>query len=280
MKKIVESTLDKLIPNLEEPLFQAARYSLLSPGKRIRPLIVLETASSLGKDPLIALYPACAIEMIHTYSLIHDDLPCMDDDDLRRGRPTLHKVFGEATALLAGDYLLTYAFEVVAKAPLPASQKIEIIRVLSERAGAFGMIGGQSIDIESEGKTISEERLFKMHKGKTSALIQACFEIGAIAADATEEDRFELNQIGEELGLVYQIQDDLFNATSTTAILGKKAGSDQIHEKATAVSLFGIDGVKKKLETLQTSLFEKTKKQRIQGREIESFIQKILQRNS
>ena len=257
LKSAIEQRLDSLVPNRPESLYQAARYSLLSPGKRLRPLLVLQTASSLGGDPMAALDAACAVEMIHAYSLIHDDLPCMDDDDLRRGRPTLHKVYGEAIALLAGDTLLTFAFETLASCPLSASQKIAMIRILANQGGAEGMIGGQAVDIESEGKAISEDLLLKMHRGKTASLLKACLALGSIAANAPEPVRFQLESIGEDLGLAYQLQDDLLNATSTTAILGKKAGSDQAKQKATAVSLFGSEWTQNRIATLQDSLVQR-----------------------
>ncbi len=279
LKSAIEQRLDGLVPNRPETLYQAARYSLLSPGKRVRPLLVLQTAVCLGADPLAALDAACAVEMIHAYSLIHDDLPCMDDDDLRRGRPTLHKVFGEAIALLAGDYLLTYAFETLANSPLSPSQRIEMVRTLAFRAGSEGMIGGQAVDIESEGKTISETLLLKMHKGKTAALLQACLALGAIAADAPEPVRLQLDSIGEELGLAYQLQDDLLNATSTTSVLGKKAGSDQAHEKATAVSLYGIEGTRSQIATLHTSLFQKLATLPLQNQELRLTLEAVFKRN-
>jgi len=170
----IEKRLNELIPPRNETIFEAARYSLLSSGKRIRPLLTLATAGVYGVDPLSIIDPACAIEMIHTYSLIHDDLPCMDNDNLRRGKPTLHKVYGEAMALLTGDYLLTFAFEIIANASiLGREQRVQIMKIVAMRAGARGMIGGQALDIESEGKEIDEDTLLQMHYRKTASLICA-----------------------------------------------------------------------------------------------------------
>lgn len=273
---MIEKRLKELIPSRDETIFEAARYSLLSPGKRLRPRLALAAASTFGADPLLVLDPACAIEMVHTYSLIHDDLPCMDNDDLRRGKPTLHKVYGEAIALLAGDYLLTYAFEVIANAQLPPDQKLQMIKVLSHRAGAPGMIGGQALDIESIGKEIDEETLLQMHYGKTAALITASLEIGRIAAGI--ECPF-LESLGLELGLIYQLQDDLLDATSTTAILGKTAGADAANQKSTAISFYGITATQEKLAHLERSITQKLEQLPL-GSELSTLIQKILQRKS
>jgi geranylgeranyl pyrophosphate synthase len=272
----IEQRLSELIPNRQEPLFQAARYSLLAPGKRLRPKLVLETAISLGGTLEAAIDPASAIEMIHTYSLIHDDLPCMDDDDLRRGLPSLHKVFGEGMALLAGDYLLTYSFEVLSSAPfLTLEQRIDLIQTLSRRAGSFGMIGGQAIDIASEGKLIDEVLLEKMHVGKTAELLSACLEFGAIVAGADGERRV-LSEIGKEIGLAYQILDDILDATSTTGHLGKQVGADAARGKPTAVSLYGLEGAQDKLESLKSRAFQKLEPFPVSLKEL---LKKLLQRN-
>lgn len=275
----IESRLRELIPSRDETIFEAARYSLLSPGKRLRPLLTLATTATFGVDPLLALDPACAIEMIHTYSLIHDDLPCMDNDDLRRGKPTLHKVYGDAMALLAGDYLLTFAFEVISNAQiLGREQRLQMIKTLAMRSGAPGMIGGQAIDIESEAKEIDEDTLMQMHYGKTAALLTACLEIGSLAAGYPSTPL--LQSIGLELGLAYQFQDDLLDATSTTAILGKTAGADAAKQKPTAVSLFGIAATKERLQSLEKSLFLKLQQLPKCGQELTALIQTILHRKS
>jgi geranylgeranyl diphosphate synthase type II len=189
--------------------------------------------------------------MIHTYSLIHDDLPCMDNDDLRRGKPTLHKVVSEGMALLTGDYLLTYAFEVIAKAEnLGAEEKLKLIQILSSSAGAEGMIGGQAIDIGSVGIQISEETLLKMHEAKTGALIAASLQFGAVIGGASHC----LRKLGKEIGLAFQFLDDLLDATSTLRLLGKNVKRDTLLGKPTAVTLFGIVGVRKRLKDLEISI--------------------------
>lgn len=271
----IEKRLRELIPFRDETIFEAARYALLSSGKRIRPMLTLAAAAVFGADPLTVLDPACAIEMIHTYSLIHDDLPCMDNDDLRRGKPTLHKVYGDAIALLAGDYLLTYAFEVIANAQnLGREQRLQMIKTVAMRAAAPGMIGGQVLDIEHTGKEIDEEILLQMHEGKTSALFTACLECGSLAAGYPPTPL--LQSIGKELGLAYQFQDDLLDATSTTAVTGKKTGGDAAKAKQTALSLYGIDGLKEKLETFKKSIAEKLQQLPNQGAQIATLIQQIL----
>jgi geranylgeranyl pyrophosphate synthase len=275
----IETRLRELIPARDETIFEAARYSLLSPGKRIRPLLTLTTAAVFGVDPFSVLDPACAIEMIHAYSLIHDDLPCMDDDDLRRGKPTLHKVYGEAMAILAGDYLLTFAFEVIAGAQgLGREQRLQMIKTVASHAGAPGMIGGQAIDIESEGKEIDEETLLQMHYGKTASLLTACLECGSLAAGYPSTPL--LQSLGMELGLAYQLLNDLFDATSTTALLGKTAGADAAKKKPTAISLYGTSATQEMLVRLETSLFQKVKLLPQSGGPLVPLLQKILQRKS
>jgi geranylgeranyl diphosphate synthase type II len=199
----------------------------------------------------MSLDPACAIEMIHTYSLIHDDLPCMDDDELRRGKPTLHKVYSEGMALLTGDYLLTYAFEVLAKAALLSPEvKLRLIQILSVSAGARGMIGGQAIDISSVGEQIDAETLLKMHEAKTGALLAAALQFGAVIGGAPHS----LEKLGKEIGLAFQFLDDLLDATSNREFLGKNVQRDALLKKPTAVACFGIDGVKEKLEAFECSI--------------------------
>lgn len=279
MIEIIEKRLRELIPPRDETIFEAARYSLLSGGKRLRPLLTLATAAVFGVDPLTVLDPACAIEMIHTYSLIHDDLPCMDNDELRRGKPALHKVYGDAMALLAGDYLLTFAFEVIANAsPLGREQRLQMIKTVAMRSSAPGMIGGQAIDIEQIGKEIDEETLLQMHKGKTSSLITACLECGSLAAGYPSTPL--LQSIGSDLGLAYQFQDDLLDTTSTTAALGKTAGSDLANQKPTAVSLFGPEALKEKLHTLEQSIFEKINLLPNQGLPLAILSKQIIKRQN
>lgn len=254
-RKQIDSKLEELTGSYSNvpyfTLFDSARYSLSAPGKRLRPLLVLATAASYAVPLETALAPACTIEMIHTYSLIHDDLPSMDNDDMRRGQPTLHKVFPEWQALLTGDYLLTHAFEVLANAPhVTGDQKIALIRTLSSRAGAHGMIGGQMIDLLSVGKEIDWDLLEKMHVGKTAALIVASLEFGGIIAGAPEKDLEALRKTGFAIGVAFQIVDDILDYTSTEQELGKPIGSDRGKSKATAVPLLGTDGAKEKAAEL------------------------------
>src|ERR1700733_13555891 len=213
----INRTLETLVPENNLPhntLFQAARYALIGPGKRIRPLLTLATVQILQGNLSNALEPACAIELIHTYSLIHDDLPCMDNDDFRRGKPTLHKVFPEGHALLTGDFLLTFAFELLATAPkLSDKQKIKLIQTLAERSGSDGMIGGQALDIEAAEKEMDPNALSFIHQLKTGALITASIEFGGILGHADEAQMDILRQFGNAIGLAFQIIDDIQDIT-------------------------------------------------------------------
>lgn len=247
----IESSLDRLLQQKQylphSILFEAARYSLLSPAKRVRPLLMLATCEALGHPPEHALSPACALEMIHTYSLIHDDLPCMDNDDMRRGKPTLHKMYPEAYALLAGDFLLTYAFEVLVAAPhISDSQKVALVHCLAETSGGNGMIGGQVIDMAMEAAKLSPswEHLRDMHDKKTAALMVAALDGAAIIANAPSNLRKQLQQLGKDLGLAFQIVDDILDITGSEEEIGKPVGSDVRNHKTTAVSLLGLEQAK------------------------------------
>lgn len=225
----------------------AMRYSLDGGGKRIRPVLLLESCRLCGGDVADALDFACALEMIHTYSLVHDDLPCMDDDDMRRGKPACHIAFGEATAVLAGDALLTQAFAAAANseaAKKTPARALEAIALLSKYAGAEGMIGGQAVDLQSEGKTIALSRLQTMDSLKTGALMRAACEIGAVLAGADDEKRTALVRYAEALGQAFQIVDDILDVTSDVQTLGKPIGSDAELQKSTYVSLLGLDRAK------------------------------------
>lgn len=223
---------------------QAARYSLLGGGKRVRAVLTLAACALGGAPAQQALDYACALEMLHCYSLIHDDLPCMDDDDFRRGRPSCHKQYGEATALLAADALVTAAFEVVANAALPAQSRVQAAAVLAKAGGARGMLYGQELDKRYETQPASEEQLRELHAHKTGALIVAAVELGCLAAGAGETLRAALTRYAAELGLVFQIVDDILDVTATTAELGKPAGSDASMDKTTFVTLYGLDGAR------------------------------------
>lgn len=223
----------------QNKLYEAADYSLHSGGKRLRPILLLATVDTFGIKSKAALDVGCAIEMVHTYSLIHDDLPCMDDDDMRRNKPSLHKAYNEWLALLTGDYLLTYAFEVIAKSrQLSDSQIVKIVSTLSERIGGEGLIAGQYVDLSSSNEETDWEKLKFMHLNKTASLFSACFECGAIIAKAKKADLNALQSFGLNLGFAFQILDDISDAS-----LEKK-------DKKTAVSILGINEAKKKAEEL------------------------------
>lgn len=231
-------------------LQEAMEYSLLAGGKRIRPVLTLETCRMCGGDPQAALPLACAVEMVHTYSLIHDDLPAMDNDDLRRGRPTNHVVYGEATAILAGDALLTAAFEQLAQANLPAGQIVEAVRCLSHAAGSAGMVGGQALDMAGEGRTLNLEELELLQSLKTGALISAAAELGCIAAGGGREQRAHVRAYAQALGRAFQVRDDMLDIISSQKELGKPIGSDQANEKSTFVSALGLEGCAALVEKL------------------------------
>ena len=224
-------------------IFDAMRYSVLGGGKRVRPFLAIEFCRMAGGKTEDVMPFACGLEMIHSYSLVHDDLPCMDNDDLRRGKPTTHKKFGYANALLAGDALLTYAFEVAVSGGNPASQKAEAVRVLSRNAGAYGMCGGQQIDLYAENNSIDFEELKYLHLLKTGALIRAACELGCIAAGVKAEDPLYAAAVeyAAAIGVTFQIIDDILDVTSDEATLGKPVGSDAEQGKTTYLSFMSID---------------------------------------
>ena len=223
-------------------LYEAMRYSVLSGGKRLRPVMTLEFARLCGLDWHKAVPVGCALELVHTYSLIHDDLPCMDNDDLRRGKPSCHKAFGESTAMLAGDVLLTEAFNVVANAPASPIVSVRAARDLGAGAGSHGMVYGQELDLKYEALAATEEQLRLIHRNKTGALINAAVQMGAAAAQANETQCKELEDYAFGIGLVFQIVDDVLDVTSTAEQLGKPIGSDSENGKTTFVTLYGAEG--------------------------------------
>lgn len=241
----VDAALQKLLPPETAPpasIHKAMRYSVFAGGKRVRPILCLESARIFIDDVSAALYPGCAIEFIHTYSLIHDDLPALDNDDLRRGKPTCHKQFGEATAILAGDALLTLAFETVAATPVDANRRVKMITEISTAAGTInGMVGGQVADLESEGKGVGPEMLEYIHRSKTAALIRASITAGALCAGAPDEDVARLRRFGETIGWAFQVTDDILDVEESSAALGKTAGKDIAQQKATYPSVFGLE---------------------------------------
>lgn len=256
-KKLVNNFLEKRmlkkgISNVDE----AMKYSLLAGGKRLRPILLMAAAEAVGANGYDYLHAACGLEMIHTYSLIHDDLPCMDNDDYRRGRLTNHKVFGEAMALLAGDGLLTLAFEVMLEQRnVKPSVLVEVVHETAMCAGNFGMVGGQALDLDAENRQISAKELKTLHEGKTGAMFIAAVRGGAHLAGATDEQLLALTHFAELVGLAFQIQDDILDVTSTEEELGKPIGSDEKNHKSTYVSLYGLETAKKMAEdTIQEAL--------------------------
>lgn len=251
---VIENKLNELLPESGErysSAVNAMRYSLLSGGKRIRPILLLEFYSLFGGRAEGALNFAAAIEMIQTYSLIHDDLPCMDNDDMRRGRPSCHKAFGYDTALLAGDALLTHAFFAAANAAdIPPERVSRAISVLAQKAGIYGMVGGQVMDLDFEKNGANGEELTAMYIKKTSCLLEAAAMCGAVLAGADEETVKKAEEYAENLGLAFQITDDILDCTADEKTLGKPIGSDKKNGKTTFVTLFGLDGAKQKAALL------------------------------
>jgi farnesyl diphosphate synthase len=225
----------------------AMHYAATGGGKRVRPLLIYATVSLMGKElSQVAGVDACAVavELFHTYSLVHDDLPCMDNDDLRRGRPTVHKAFDEASALLVGDALQTMAFQLIAQSALNDAQKVQVITSLSMAGGMAGMAGGQAIDLASIGKQLTQNELELMHSLKTGALLRAAVQIGAIAINLNEQEKKSLDKFASALGLAFQVVDDVLDASSDSQTLGKTAGKDAAANKPTFVSLMGLDGAR------------------------------------
>ena len=251
-----------LAPLFEAPrpelgrLYEAMAYSVMGGGKRVRPLLVYAACEALGGDPARADRAACAVELIHAYSLVHDDLPAMDDDDLRRGRPTTHKAYDEACAILAGDGLQTLAFETLLAAPQDATVRLEMVAVLARASGPAGMVGGQAIDLESVGRRIDQPALETMHLHKTGALIAASVQLGALASGAaTAADREALARYAQAIGLAFQVWDDVLDIESDTQTLGKRQGADLARDKPTYPALLGLDAAKAyALELCDTAL--------------------------
>jgi geranylgeranyl diphosphate synthase, type II len=240
----VDAALERFLPAAETrppSIHQAMRYSVFAGGKRIRPILCLETARIFDSDITASLHPACAMEMIHTYSLIHDDLPALDNDDLRRGKPTCHKQFGEATAILAGDALLTLAFETIGKTPVEPIRSVAMVTEVASAAGTVnGMVGGQVTDLEAEGHRIAPEMLEYIHRSKTAALIRASVAAGALCPGAGAEDVARLRRFGDSIGWAFQVTDDILDVEESSAALGKTAGKDIAQQKATYPAIHGL----------------------------------------
>ncbi len=266
-KKITDDALERYLPpeeNYPPVIFKAVRYSVFAGGKRIRPILCMASVEAAGGKVESVLPVACALELIHTYSLIHDDLPAIDDDDYRRGRLTSHKVFGEDIAILAGDALLTEAFRLMSEIKLMekiAPEKLlAVIRDIAEAAGYFGMVGGQVVDVQSEGKTVESEVLHYIHTRKTGAMITAAVKAGAILANAGEVELNALVSYGRNVGLAFQIADDILNVEGDPTLLGKGTGSDAKRGKVTYPALMGLEASRKKAgELVESALFAITR---------------------
>lgn len=256
-KELIEKTIDSYLGEFSYPnvIAEGMRYAVLNGGKRIRPVLILMTLDILGKDETLGLPSGAALEMIHSYSLVHDDLPALDNDDYRRGKLTTHKKFGEAQGILIGDSLLTHAFNVLTEkneGVISDKKIVEIVKLTSSYAGINGMIGGQTVDVESEGKKIDMETLKYIHKNKTGKLLRLPIEIGCVIGDASKEIREKLEEYADLIGLAFQIKDDILDVEGDFEKLGKPVGSDAELEKSTYPSLIGMDESKKLLdETLE-----------------------------
>ena len=252
-RNIVEEALQRyLAPGGDIPaeIYKSVRYSVFAGGKRIRPVLCLAAVEAVGGNLAPAMPVACALELIHTYSLIHDDLPAMDNDDFRRGKPTNHKVFGEAIAILAGDALLTEAFALLShaeKVRLPAERRLAVIQEIAQAAGISGMVGGQTLDVLSEKSMSTEDILYEIHRRKTGSLIVAAVKSGAIISNARKDKIQALSQYGINVGLAFQIADDILNVEGDRELMGKETGSDAVQGKLTYPSLMGVDAAKEKL---------------------------------
>ena len=256
----VEQTLQDTLADQStaDALFAAMQYAALGPGKRLRPALVYAAARALGGEDAInrSHQAAAALECVHAYSLVHDDLPAMDDDDLRRGRPTCHIQFDEATAILAGDALQCQAFELLVNSALPAELKVKVIGELASASGARGMVAGQAIDLAAVDHTLSLEQLKEMHRLKTGALIVASARIGALIGGANDAQLTAITRYAEAIGLAFQVQDDILDVTADTVVLGKTQGADAARNKPTYVSLLGLDGAQTKASELHREAAE------------------------
>lgn len=259
----VENALQGFIPAANRhpaQLHQAMRYALLEGGKRVRPLLVYAAGQTLAAADATLDAPACAVECIHAYSLAHDDLPAMDDDDLRRGKPTCHKRFGEATAILAGDALQTLAFRILARADMhgvAAGRRLEMIELLATASGSTGMVGGQCIDLAATGKELDIAQLEDMHIHKTGALIRASVLLGALCAETIAADSYQaMDHYGRYIGLAFQVQDDILDVTGNTGEIGKQAGADEAMNKPTYPSLLGLNGARQRARELHEAALD------------------------
>ena len=255
-RALVDAALERRLPPADEPpatIHEAMRYSVFAGGKRLRPMLALFGCEAVGGKLEDAMPAAMALEMIHTYSLVHDDLPAMDDDDFRRGRPTCHKVYGEAVAILVGDALLTQAFQVLADptaTDVPAARRLQIVTEIASAAGSLGMVGGQTMDIQAEGKALDPTTLLTLHSKKTGALLRASLRVGGLAGGAGDAAMASLTRYGERLGLAFQIVDDILDIEGSSVEMGKTAGSDMRKQKATYPAVFGLEASRREAARL------------------------------
>jgi geranylgeranyl diphosphate synthase, type II len=282
-KALIDKTLDELLPGAEDfprKLHQAMRHCLFAGGKRLRPILSLCASEAVGADPDLFIKEACALELIHTYSLIHDDLPAMDDDDYRRGLPATHKVFGEAAAVLAGDALLTNAFSVLAGGAHTPDKIVKITKLLADACGSKGLIGGQAVDLESEGKTIEKDLLNYIHTRKTGCLITASVMLGAILGGGREDELRCMKEYGAAVGLAFQITDDILDVLGSTEDLGKKVGSDEKKGKATYPGILGMKEAKKMQKVLYIKAIESISSFDIKADPLRKIAKRMIERNS
>jgi geranylgeranyl diphosphate synthase, type II len=282
---LVDVWLDRLLPSETEipaTIHEAMRYSIFAGGKRLRPILTIASGEIFGAREDELLPAACSIEMIHTYSLIHDDLPAMDNDDLRRGRATNHKVYGEAMAILAGDALLTQAFRTLSDYQSPdAGSKVRVISEVAKAAGTLrALIGGQVLDIQSEGKTLTVDELESIHRAKTGALIVCAVRIGAIIGGADEDELKALTEFGEKAGLAFQVADDLLDETATSEELGKTAGKDLASKKATYTTHYGLDGAREMAHRLSREAIDAARSLDHDTRPLQEIARFIVERRS
>ena len=279
---IISERLNVLLSeNMPSPVLEAMKYSVSNGGKRIRPILAIEFAKVCGGDEKSALDFGCAVEMIHTYSLIHDDLPCMDNDDLRRGKPTNHKVYGENIAVLAGDTLLNEAMNLMMRFSLKNGEKsLVAAEMIASAAGPEGMIGGQVVDIINEGKKISEDELKYMHMNKTGALIKVSIVSGAILGEAPEDDIRKLEKFGENLGLAFQIKDDILDVIGSTEKLGKNVLSDEESNKTNFITMHGLEYCIKECERLTKDSIEILDSLSVDTKDLKVLTKELLDREN
>lgn len=278
----VDAALDAFLPKAKEKpatIHAAMRYSVFAGGKRLRPILCLAAAEACGGDAESAMPPACAVEILHTYSLVHDDLPCMDDDDLRRGRPTCHKVYGEGMAVLTGDALLTEAFLILAQTtPAKRYPGAAYVAELALTGGSTRLIGGQVMDLEGEGKKLTKAQLVKIHESKTAALLTSSIRLGAMTANATEKQLEALSIFGRALGLAFQVIDDILDVTQSTEVLGKTAGKDAAVEKATYPAILGLEKSRKEAAKLTQEALDALKPFGKKGQRLKEIAEYLLKR--